>query len=286
MLIFIIKITKGFCLSTDNKQLHIISNETKMSIDSMDVVTPSMYKSLFTEFALKHRESLEDEEQLSSELMNQECSQLGQMQEQTSKNAIKLSAHTAKAIDAIEKKDDAVLKKVLQETQNLRAEIEKLKESVYKDELTQAYNRKWFHDTYLEDENNSFKEDGICVMIDLNYFKQINDTHGHVIGDKVLVFITNELKKSKQKIVRYGGDEFIIIFNTQFSQEFVLKILHNIRENILKKKLKAQEATFHVSFSVGVTHFEKGEMFSQVLELADKNMYEDKLQIKKRVTGI
>jgi len=286
MLIFIIKIPEGFCVSQDNKLLHIISNETKMSIDSIGIVTPSIYASLFTEFANKHGQTLEDEETISSELMQKECAQLGHLQSQTSTKAIELSDNTAKAIDAIEKKDDTVLKQVLKETKQLRAEIEKLKESVYKDELTQAFNRKWMQDTYLENKDNSFKEDGVCVMIDINYFKQVNDIHGHVIGDKVLLFLTNELKKSRHSVIRYGGDEFIIIFNAQISQDSALKTLNNIRENILKKKLKAQDTTFHVSFSIGATQFKKGDIFSEVLELADKNMYEDKCQIKKRVKGI
>ena len=252
----------------------------------MSVVTPSIYASIFTKYATEHGETLEDEHELSHDLMKIECSNLTTLQTQASKNAVQLSNSTAKAINAIQSKDEALLSEVLKETQNLRAEIEKLKEAVYKDELTHAYNRKWMHDTYLNDDSESFKDEGILVIIDLNYFKQVNDTHGHIIGDKVLIFIANELKKSQQKVIRYGGDEFILIFENSSSLENALKILHNLRENVISKKLKAHGTTFRASFSYGGTSFKKGQRLAETIEIADKNMYEDKIKIKKRVTGI
>ena len=252
----------------------------------MSVVTPSIYASIFSKYASEHGESLENEHELSHDILEMECSNLTSLQQQTSKRAVELSNSTTKAINAIQSKDETLLSEVLKETQDLRAEIEKLKEAVYKDELTHAFNRKWLHDTYIEDEKESFKESGVLVIIDLNYFKQVNDTHGHIIGDKVLIFIANELKKSKQNVIRYGGDEFILIFNNSDSLNNALKILSNIRETIISKKLKAHGATFRVSFSYGAAAFKKGDPLAETIEKADKNMYEDKIEIKKRVTGI
>lgn len=273
-------------MATDNKLLQIISNETKTSIDRMSVVTPSVYASIFSKYASDHGESMENEDDLALDIMKSECSNLTDLQTQTSKNAVQLSDSTAKAINAIQTKDEALLAEVLKETQNLKSEIEKLKVAVYKDELTNTFNRKWLHDTFLQEDSESFIMDGTLVMVDLNYFKQVNDTHGHVIGDKVLIFIANELKKSKQKVIRYGGDEFIIIFEANTPIQSALKILHNLRENIITKKLKAHNATFRASFSYGGISFKEGDLLSDTIELADKNMYEDKIEIKKRVTGI
>ena len=273
-------------MSTDTKVLQIISNETRTSIDNMAVVTPSIYASIFSKYALEHGESLENEPELSHDILEMECSNLNSLQKQTSKRAVELSNSTTKAINAIQTKDEALLSEVLRETQNLRAEIEKLKEAVYKDELTHAFNRKWLHDNYLNNESESFRDSGILFIIDLNYFKQINDTHGHVIGDKVLIFIANELKKSQQNVIRYGGDEFILIFENTNSLEDAMKILSNIRETIISKKLKAHGTTFRASFSYGGTNFKKGDLLAEAIEKADKNMYKDKIEIKKRVTGI
>jgi len=272
-------------MSHDEKILQIISNETKDAITQLDIVTPSIYASLFSKQAKKHDTDIEDEVAMSADIIQAQCSSLQKLQKETSKSAKELSEHTSKAISAIESNDTDSLKQVLQETKALRLEIEKLKESVYKDELTHAYNRKWFHDHYINEQDNTLRDKGTIVIIDLNYFKEINDTFGHIIGDKVLIFITNQLKKISKKVVRYGGDEFVILFTHQ-DTDMINKSLQELRENILTKKLKAHNEEFRVSFSYGLQAFPKGSELAKVIEDADKAMYEDKLNIKKRVQGI
>jgi len=272
-------------MSGDDKILHIISNETKNSIDQLQVVTPSVYASIFSEFASSHDTKIENEKEFATDLLGKECNILTKLQEETAKNAQNLSSSAVKAISAIKEKDESTLNEVLKETQALRIEIEKLKESVYKDDLTHCYNRKWLHDQYLDPQSEDFKEDGTLAIIDLNYFKIINDTHGHVIGDKVLIFVSNELKKSDKKVVRYGGDEFIIMFEKTNAKN-ALKILTDIREVIITKKLKAHKSLFITSFSIGVAEYSQGQKLNIVVENADKNMYTDKEIIKKRITGI
>ena len=272
-------------MNNDNK-LKIISNETKDSIDQMSIVTPSVYASIFTKFATGHNTEIQDEVGYAQDLLKLECSTLINLQESTSKNAQTLSNNTTKAISAIQDKDELMLNEVLKETQALRAEIEKLKESMYKDELTNTFNRKWLNDNYLNKDSGTFISDGVLAMLDLNYFKIVNDTHGHVIGDKVLIFIANELQKSGQKVVRYGGDEFIIFFDKKSGEESALKTLNSIREVIITKKLKAHNTVFRTSFSIGACEYSLGDDLDKTIEIADKNMYQDKLEIKKRVPGI
>ncbi len=273
-------------MNNNQATLKLISNETKDSINQMPVVTPSIYASIFAKFATDHKENIEDEQKLSQELMISECSNLTDLQTQASKSAMQLSDTTNKAINAIKEKDDKILNEVLQETENLRREVEKLKESVYKDELTNVHNRKWLHDHFLQDIGTSFNEKGTLAIIDLNYFKIVNDTYGHVVGDKVLIYIANQLRKTKYSVIRYGGDEFIVIFSKKISANKAISSLNAIREDVITKKLKAQNTSFHVSFSFGVSEFEEGDDLAEVIEDADKNMYEDKIEIKKRITGI
>ena len=269
----------------DERRLQIISNETKDAIAQLDVITPSIYASLFSQAAKKHNVNIEDETAISADIIQAQCSSLQKLQTETSKNAKELSENTSKAINAIKSNDTESLKQVLEETKALRIEVEKLKESVYKDELTHAYNRKWFHDHYINEQDNTLKEKGSIVIIDLNYFKEINDTFGHIIGDKVLIFITNQLKKVNKKVIRYGGDEFIILFSHHNLNQ-IHKSMLELREHILTKKLKAHDAEFRVSFSYGLYSFPKGSELSKVIEEADKLMYKDKVNIKKRVQGI
>jgi diguanylate cyclase (GGDEF)-like protein len=270
----------------NDKILKIISNESKSSIDAISIVTPSMYASIFKKYAHLHNTEIEDEEEIASNLIQEQCSNLLTLQDKTSKNIHSLDENTTKAIDAIKAKDATVLEEILKETQALRKEVEKLKVSIYNDELTKAYNRKWLHDNYATINESNFKTAGILAIIDLNYFKQINDTLGHIVGDKVLVYITNELQKSKEPIIRYGGDEFLILFHESITQKKAISILDNIRENIMSKKLKAKDSTFKVSFSFGITEYQAEDNINDVIERADKIMYNDKVEIKKRVTGI
>lgn len=266
--------------------LKIITNETKDAVDEMVVVTPSIYASMFSKFAISHDTAIENEELLSSDLLDQKVCILENLQKHTSVNAQKLSDHTDKAINAIKDKDETLLSEILQETQKLREEIEKLKESVYKDELTHSFNRKWLHDKLIDDEQKSFKTSGVLAMIDLNYFKIINDKYGHVIGDKVLIFIANQLKRTKESVIRYGGDEFIIVFSKNTTEESALAELNKIREAILTKSLKVKDISFKVSFSFGLHKFNVNDTLSEIISRADKNMYADKIQIKERITGI
>lgn len=270
----------------DEKILQVISNETKNSIGGMDVVTPTIYADIFSKFASSHNANISENNKVTDYLLSQKIAFFTNLQESTSKNAKKLSENTDKALLAIKDKNEVTLQEVLKETQELQREIERLKKSVYKDELTNMYNRKWLHDYYLDEESQNFKEDGTLAIIDLNYFKIINDTYGHVIGDKVLVYIANQLKKTKESVVRYGGDEFMIIFSDSTTIEEASSTINKIREDVIKKHLVAKESSFKVSFSFGLCQFKKGDSLSVITESADSRMYEDKIEIKKIVTGI
>ena len=273
-------------MQSNEKILELISNETRSAVNNINIVTPSIYRSFFEKNALSHGTDLNDEEKMTDSLLDNKIQMCGTVQNLNSQNALQLSNNTSKAITAIREKDETTLTQILKETNSLRKEIEKLKEAVYKDELTHVYNRKWMHDKFLDTENVNFIKDGTLAIIDLNFFKLVNDTHGHIVGDKVLVFIANQLKMTKEKVIRYGGDEFIILFGETIDQDTAFAKLYQIREKIISKKLKTGENSFRVSFSIGTYEFEEGDSLASVIELADKNMYTDKVKIKQRVTGI
>lgn len=273
-------------MKADSRLLEIISHETKDTINNMDVVTPTIYASIFSKFATLHDTDISEEETITDNLLNDKIALFTNMQNQTSENAKKLSDNTDKAIFAIKGKDETTLTEVLEETQELREEINKLKEIMYKDELTNVYNRKWMHDTILDESAQGFKNSGVLAIIDLNFFKIVNDTYGHTVGDKVLVFIANLLRRVEKNVVRYGGDEFIVIFSDGTTENNALLKLNAARESLLTKHLKVKDVSFKMSFSVGVQEFKKGDSLSEIIEKADINMYNDKAEIKKRIPNI
>ncbi|MEA1917507.1 MAG: GGDEF domain-containing protein [Campylobacterota bacterium] len=273
-------------MKANEEILQVISNETKESVINLSVVTPTIYTTQFYKYAHEHDTEIEDEPTITDNLLRDKILHFTDMQEKTSSSVIQLSENTSKAISAIEKEDSQLLEKVLQETKILRDEIDRLRESVHKDELTHLYNRRWLNDTFISGETQCFNKNGLLAIIDLNYFKSINDNYGHIVGDKVLMFIAKNLQRITKDVVRYGGDEFIVLFDESQNIEEAIQKLNTIRKDILHKKLKIKEASFKVSFSFGLVHFKSGDLLTDSLEIADKNMYADKLRIKKIIASL
>jgi diguanylate cyclase (GGDEF)-like protein len=173
------------------------------------------------------------------------------------------------------------LEKVLEEVAELRRDIEKLKSSLFKDTLTKAYNRQWFYSNYM-DGSERFTRNGVLAFIDMNYFKDINDNYGHIAGDKVLELTALHLKDTKANLVRYGGDEFLLLFDSDISQEEVKILLEINREQIVHKELKFREYRFRTNYSFGVVPFKINDNFQDILTAADSLMYEDKKNFKQK----
>ena len=117
------------------------------------------------------------------------------------------------------------------------------------------------------------------LFMDLNQFKQINDTLGHSAGDELLKFIANklvELETSKVQAFRLSGDEFVIIVKEVANKHEVLKIAKAIEE-IFEKQILIQEQLLHVSGSVGISMYPAdGEDEHTLVQNADIAMYSSK----------
>lgn len=258
--------------------LRIVSNETLAAVQRFEIVTPTLFASIYAQKASKYNLELTDDLQNSHEIMQQEYLALNTLQAKTSQNTQKLSQSTSRAIVAIKDKDESLLQNVLQETESLKQELEKLRASIYQDALTKTYNRKWLQDNYCNYEN--MRSQGTLALIDLNYFKSINDTYGHIIGDKILLFFANKLLALRNPVVRYGGDEFLLFFPASVTLNEIKNRLTQMRQEILKKSFQANGAKFKMSFSFGLKSFQEDSDFKDILAQADKNMYADKTAFK------
>ena len=150
-----------------------------------------------------------------------------------------------------------------------------------KDGLTGLHNRRAF-DTNITNSLKAFsKEQGSfsLVLFDVDKFKWINDTLGHVAGDKVLQKVAQCLKDTFRKddfIVRYGGDEFAVVIeglNEEMAREKILKF----RESFSKKRFFSKNiGNVKVSVSAGITMAMEGDSPDDRIHRADMNMYEVK----------
>jgi diguanylate cyclase (GGDEF)-like protein len=264
----------------------VVARELRDKLDEFDVVPPDLYASIFKSVAQKHGvEAKIDESQLCGKIVESKLEQFDDISKKTSQNVNKLSENTKDAMEAIKKGDNEMLQRTLDKTNELKKEIDNLRKLIYNDELTKVYNRKWLNDNLLDD-NECFIHNGVLVVIDLNFFKMINDNFGHIAGDRVLMFIAKQLKMVCEKCIRYGGDEFFLVYEEAKDEKEIKMKLNRLRDQIFAKKLKIHEHTFKVSFSFGLARFKKGDKFSDVTEIADKKMYSDKEAIKQRIKTI
>jgi diguanylate cyclase (GGDEF)-like protein/PAS domain S-box-containing protein len=144
------------------------------------------------------------------------------------------------------------------------AEAERLRERSERDALTGAYNRR-----YLEEFERGQGEAGrwAVVNVDLDHFKQVNDTHGHEFGDRVLIGIAQFLQQRVREgdaVVRSGGDEFLLLIGG--AGEATLELL------IERLLLDAHRAP--CAFSLGWSLREGRETLAETLARADRAMYE------------
>lgn len=124
------------------------------------------------------------------------------------------------------------------------------------------------------------------AMLDLDNFKQINDTYGHTAGDGVLVGISNLIKRLVREsdiVGRYGGEEFLIAFQDVQETTGVLKKLNEIRENFSSIGFETNQGTIHCSFSCGLALSNEGQSIGELINRADKAMYKAKRQGKNQV---
>lgn len=137
------------------------------------------------------------------------------------------------------------------------------------DSLTKLINAGYFH-TYCEDKTRRLNN-GCLILIDIDYFKQINDTQGHQVGDTVIKSVartlTNRFRK-KDIVARLGGDEFIILLqNYGFIDDL------NTRSSQILSDLASEFPDFSVTLSIGGVIFSGGKSYSDLYQEADQVLY-------------
>ncbi|MEM1432674.1 MAG: GGDEF domain-containing protein [Pseudomonadota bacterium] len=185
------------------------------------------------------------------------------------------------------------LKSMSGELENLRAEVNALSADSRTDQLTQTRNRRAFDETIKEltVEASSAREPvHLCLMmIDIDHFKQFNDTYGHLVGDEVLRFVALELKacvKGRDTLARYGGEEFALLLPAT-PYEGGLHLAEQIRAMIEAQPVKNQRGgdPYRITISLGLAEYRTGESVAEFIDRADKALYRAKEQGRNRVCG-
>jgi diguanylate cyclase len=126
-------------------------------------------------------------------------------------------------------------------------------------------------------------------MTDIDFFKKVNDTYGHVFGDKVIRVVAQTLKdnvKGKDLAARYGGEEFVILLQDTPANgaRILAERIRTAVENGRIRRAGNDESIAKITISLGVASYRAGESASDFIERADKALYESKIQGRNRVT--
>jgi diguanylate cyclase (GGDEF)-like protein len=155
--------------------------------------------------------------------------------------------------------------------------MEKLHEKSLRDGMTGLYNRR-FLNNYVE-EKISKGDDYSVFMIDIDFFKQVNDTYGHDVGDKIIIELSNVLKNSIKLTdiaIRYGGEEFLVI-SYNISLEESKELAEFIRKKFGEVVFKANTDSFSKTLSIGVAISKDNNSTAwQAIKYADVALYKAK----------
>ena len=168
--------------------------------------------------------------------------------------------------------------------------IEKLDYQASHDELTDIYNRRAFLEIGAEFINKAGAEriDFSVMMIDLDDFKNINDTYGHPFGDEVLKGVVKAIRESLEPndiLCRYGGEEFIAIAKN-ISHEQAAVVAEKIRSRIEKKVFKINDEVVSTKVSIGacLSYHDNPLTIEEYIKNADDALYVSKRKGKNKVT--
>ncbi len=173
------------------------------------------------------------------------------------------------------------IKKTEKDARAMAKKADYFQTAATKDGLTGLYNRKAF-DQRLNDALKTFSEEGkpvSLILFDVDNFKWINDTLGHVAGDKILQKVAHCLGEAFRKgdfIARYGGDEFAVVIEG-LTDEIAQKKILDFNDLFSKKRFVSHNiGEVNVTVSAGITMSKEGDNIEDFINRADKNMYESK----------
>ncbi len=179
------------------------------------------------------------------------------------------------------------MNKYHEEIQQLREELNVAKTEAEIDFLTAIPNRRRFMRA-LEDYLKDFKEKGYpfsLIILDIDDFKKINDTYGHLAGDEVLKDIASVLKfylRANTIVGRIGGEEFAILLPGVDSEK-AKSVAERIRKIIENRKVHIGDTIINPKASFGVTEVKEGDTIETIIDRADKALYRAKSKGKNRV---
>ena len=264
-----------FCAREDETSLHEIRENLRQLILNVfrELAQLSGQAEKYEEFATRSADMLSED-----------------MPIQEIKQVVNKLVDETKTIASSGKAIQHKLNETTQRLEILQREFEDLKTEATVDFLTGVANRKAFDSELLKLAEIAAAENGqVCLlMLDIDHFKKFNDTHGHLIGDEVLRYVSAKIKqlvRGNDFVARYGGEEFAVVL-PETPLKGARTVAENIRLSFARNRLtriKTSKPLGIITVSIGAAQYRSGEAPAELISRADQSLYLAKESGRNRV---
>ena len=145
----------------------------------------------------------------------------------------------------------------------LQKALEKISMMATRDELTNSHNRRYLMEFLAREKSRSDRTNSVfsLAVIDLDYFKRVNDSYGHIVGDDVLKQVVNVIQRHVRAtdcFARFGGEEFALVYSATELEE-ARQSADRLRHEVSATALKCDSFSIYTSVSIGIAEFRPGE---------------------------
>lgn len=176
------------------------------------------------------------------------------------------------------------------EIRRLQADLQKLHHEALTDPLTGLYNRRGLDFAFQRhfEQSGVVSDDCSVVLLDIDHFKKVNDTFGHLFGDQVIRGVAGTLRthaREQDLVARFGGEEFVLILpdtSAREAQANAERLRAHIERSVIRRR-EGKDAVARITVSAGVTGFSHGDTLQTLLDRADRALYSAKHQGRNQV---
>lgn len=159
----------------------------------------------------------------------------------------------------------------------LQKALEKISLMATRDELTNCHNRRYLMEFLAREKSRSDRAESVfsVAVIDLDYFKRINDSYGHLAGDDVLrqvVTLIQRHVRATDCFARFGGEEFALVYSATELEE-ARQSAERLRQEISTTAIACESFSIYTSVSIGIAEFRRGDEIADLLRRADQALY-------------
>lgn len=260
--------------------LSVLNDNDNRTIDEAKGIFTNVYKDIMNDSLASYGET------------NDKFDEIAQLHEKTLQECIDeqidINTLTSK-FGEIQSHMTNEIKKANEKIASLTTKVKVLEQTSNIDPLTKVFNRRALN-TYLQTicSTKSAHTELHVLMIDVDNFKIINDTYGHITGDKILIFLANILKKTLRdgdRIFRFGGEEFVVTLSRNSDSECEL-VADRLLKLISANNLIYMGEKISVTVSIGLTKLMTDDIPDSLLSRADKALYSSKFNGKNQISKV